>query len=140
MSTKIEKLDCVLLIDDDEATNFYHSIVVEEECERVHIQAVKSAKEGLDYLLRRGSYANSPKPGIIFLDINMPGMSGWDFLNKYIELSEDIHQRAVVAMLTTSVNPDDQEKAKSIPLVKEFVHKPLTNETFRKILNENFTY
>lgn len=139
MSPKIEKLDCVLLIDDDEATNFYHRLILEEACAGVHIQSVTSAEEGLDFLQSKGVYANRPKPGIIFLDINMPGMTGWDFLKHYNELPRDIHERAVVAMLTTSMNPDDRERSGEIPAVKEFVHKPLTAEVFWKVVDENFT-
>lgn len=138
MTNKNLKLDCILLIDDDEATNFYHKIILEDEGIDAHIQSVKSAKEGLDFLLGKGDYVNSPQPGIIFLDINMPGMSGWDFLAKYNELSKDIHNRAVVSILTTSLNPDDREKAASFPMVKEFVHKPLTPEVFWKVVNNNF--
>lgn len=138
MKGKIDKLDCVLLIDDDDATNFYHTIILEEEPVDVHIQSVRSAKEGLDFLLSKGAFSEYPQPGIIFLDINMPGMSGWDFLAKYDELSRDIHERAVVVLLTTSVNPDDNEKAAEFPSVKEFVNKPLTPEAFWKVVNENF--
>ena len=138
MVTKNNKLDCVLLIDDDEATNFYHKIILEEEGVDVHIQSVKSAKEGLDFLLCKGDYENYPQPGIIFLDLNMPGMSGWEFLEEYNDLSKDIHDRAVVTILTTSINPDDRNRAASIPVVKEFMHKPLTPEIFWKVANENF--
>jgi CheY-like chemotaxis protein len=140
MTDKIDQLNCVLLIDDDEATNFFHRIIIEEEWPDLHIQAVPSAKEGLDFLLSRGAYSNQPKPGIIFLDINMPAMSGWDFLEEYNDLSKDIHDCAVVSLLTTSLNPDDEEKAKSIPVVKEFVHKPLTPEVFWKVVDEHFIY
>jgi CheY-like chemotaxis protein len=137
MIAKNYKLDCVLLIDDDEATNFYHTIILEEET-GVHIQSLKSAKEGLEYLLCKGVYADYPQPGIIFLDINMPGMTGWDFLVKYNELTKDVHDRSVVVLLTTSVNPDDKERAATIPVVKELVNKPLTPEAFWKVVNENF--
>lgn len=138
MIDKINKLDCVLLIDDDEATNFYHTIILEEEFTSGHIQSLNSAKDGLDYLLSKGVYKESPQPGIIFLDINMPGMTGWDFLIKYNELTKDIHNRSVVVLLTTSVNPDDRERAATIPVVKELVNKPLTPEAFWKVVNENF--
>ncbi len=138
MINKNKKLNCVLLIDDDEATNFYHKIILERESIGVHIQSVKSAAEGLDFLLCKGDYTNHPQPGIIFLDLNMPGMSGWDFLKEYDELSKDIHDRAVVTILTTSINPDDRDRAAAIPAVKEFAHKPLTAETFWKVANENF--
>lgn len=138
MINKIEKLDCVLLIDDDEATNFYHKLILEDACAGVHVQSVTSAHEGLDFLQSKGAYADSPQPGIIFLDINMPGMTGWDFLEAYKNLSQEVHQRAVVAMLTTSVNPDDRERGEKIPAVREFVHKPLTPEAFWKVVRDNF--
>lgn len=138
MITKNNKLDCILLIDDDEATNFYHQLILEEENTGVYIQSVKSANEGLDFLTCKGDYSDCPQPGIIFLDLNMPGMSGWDFLEKYEELSKDIHDRAVITILTTSVNPDDRDRAASISAVKEFVHKPLTPQAFWKVANENF--
>lgn len=138
MSKKIKNLDCVLLIDDDDATNFYHTLIVEEEWAGLPVQSVSSAKEGLDFLLSKGRYSDCPRPGIIFLDINMPGMSGWDFMEKYNELSKDIHDRAVVAMLTTSINPDDLHRAAKVPRVKEFISKPLTPEIFWKVVNENF--
>lgn len=138
MKKKIQKLDCVLLIDDDEATNFYHTIILEEELADLPIHSVRSAKEGLDFLLSKGDYADLPQPGIIFLDLNMPGMSGWDFVKKYNDLSKEIQDRSVVVMLSTSINPDDKERAAQIPLVKEFVNKPLTPETFWRVVNENF--
>jgi len=139
MNKNSYSLNCVLLIDDDEATNFYHTIVLEEACSWVQIRAVSSAKEGLDYLLQRGEYVDYPQPGVIFLDLNMPGMSGWEFLDKYNELSTEIQGRSVVSILTTSANPDDRERAAAIPNVKEFVNKPLTPEVFWKVVNENFS-
>lgn len=138
MREKIQNLNCVLLIDDDEATNFYHTVILEEESTDLYIHAVSSAKEGLDFLLSQGEYAELPKPGIIFLDLNMPGMSGWDFVNKYNQLSKEIHDQSVVVLLSTSLNPDDRERAAQIPIVAEFVNKPLTPETFWRVVNENF--
>lgn len=138
MKEKIENFDCVLLIDDDDATNFYHTVILEEELIGAHIQAVKSVKEGIDFLLCKGIYANYPQPGIIFLDINMPGKTGWDFLKEFNQLPKAIHERSVVVMLTTSCNPDDMERASTIPIVKEFINKPLTPEKFWRVKNENF--
>jgi CheY-like chemotaxis protein len=138
MKEKIDNLDCVLLIDDDDATNFYHSLILEEELTGVYIQTVRSAKEGLDFLLCKGKYAGCPQPGIIFLDINMPGMTGWDFLAEYDQLSKEILKRSVVVMLSTSCNPDDEVRAAKILSVKEFVNKPLTAEIYWRIVKENF--
>jgi CheY-like chemotaxis protein len=139
MREKIQNLNCVLLIDDDEATNFYHTVILEEEATDLYIHAVSSAKEGLDFLLSQGEYSELPKPGIIFLDLNMPGMSGWDFVNKYKQLSKEIHEQSVVVLLSTSLNPDDRERAAQIPIVTEFVNKPLTPETFWRVVDEHFS-
>ena len=88
--------------------------------------------------LERAVEIRAPSLILILSDINMPGMSGWDFMEKYNELSKDIHDRAVVAMLTTSINPDDLHRAAKVPRVKEFISKPLTPEIFWKVVNENF--
>ena len=71
-------LKSVLLIDDDEPTNIYTRIILEEAGCTDHIHAVHSGREALKYL----SETNS-RPDIIFLDINMPAMNGWDFLVEY---------------------------------------------------------
>ncbi len=138
MKEKIQNLSCVLLIDDDEATNFYHTVILEEELADLHIHSVRSARAGLDFLLSKDESAGIPQPGIIFLDLNMPGMSGWDFVTKYNNLSQEIHDRSIVVLLSTSINPDDRERAAEIPAVREFVNKPLTPETFWRVVNENF--
>ena len=89
---KREGLYCILLIDDDDATNFIHEMVIKMADIDTHIEICTSARKALDYLTCKGEYsANTsyPQPGIIFLDINMPGMSGWDFLKEYDSLPEE---------------------------------------------------
>jgi CheY-like chemotaxis protein len=138
---KYEGLNCVLLIDDDEATNFINKLIIQKSEIDAEIIACKSGQEGLDFLSCQGKYLSSseyPQPGIIFLDINMPGMNGWEFLENYNKLSEDQKAKIVVAMLTTSFNPDDEEAGKSNQDVKQFMHKPLKKDMLFSIIEENF--
>lgn len=128
--------ECILLIDDDEATNFVHQMIIEKCGCSSHLQFAYNGKEALEYLTKKGKYENNvdPLPGIIFLDINMPLMNGWEFLEEYKTLPDEIKASVVIAMLTTSLNPDDAEKANSYSDIKGYLNKPLTKETFSMII------
>lgn len=135
-----KKLNCVLLIDDDEPTNFLSHMVVEEAACTNAIQVAISSKQALDYLTNQGDFAhtrkNYPRPELIFLDINMPAMNGWEFLEKYSELEKGYKGNIIIIMLTTSLNPDDRLKSERIPQVSGFEHKPLTEGKLDNILKK----
>lgn len=137
-----EKLNCILLIDDDEPTNFLNRMTVEELNCVNHIEVITGAREALDYLVCSGRpeplNEKCPRPEIIFLDINMPAMDGWEFLEKYETMPESYKNSVIIVMLTTSFNPEDELKARQIPSVKEFRNKPLTPEMIREILKRYF--
>lgn len=128
-------LDLILLIDDNPADNFFHTMIIEDANVTKQIIAKESGEEALEYLTTMVD-GNYPQPDLIFLDINMPGMSGWEFIVFYDKLEEDQKGKNLVMMLTTSLNPDDSEKANNNPAIKEFISKPLTPEILEKILAE----
>ena len=128
---KIEGLDFILLVDDDEATNFLNQRVIRKAELNTDVQVANNGREALDFLTNTGKFAGAselPHAGLIFLDINMPGMNGWEFLDAYKKLPEDQTRHIKVLMLTTSINPDEEKKAIDIAEVKGFIHKPLTPE------------
>ncbi|MEM1095168.1 MAG: response regulator [Bacteroidota bacterium] len=131
-------LDSVLLIDDNEADNFLHTLVIEEAGVTKSIRAVQSGQAALDYLTTAGESGSYPQPDIIFLDINMPRMNGWEFLERYSALADNQKADVVVVMLTTSLNPDDREAAEQNPTIRRFENKPLTEEALLRILEEHF--
>lgn len=138
---RYKDLDCVLLVDDDVSTNFIHRRIVENTKINVDVKEISSAKEALDYLTYSGKYENmehAPKAAIIFLDINMPGMNGWDFIAEYKKLDEKHKARIVVVMLTTSLNPDDEQHAANVEEIATYLHKPLNMEAFAKIADKYF--
>jgi CheY-like chemotaxis protein len=132
-----KKLKTVLLIDDDEGTNFIHEFVIKNSNCAEEVCSVQSGSEALNYLKAMGE-KNLPQPDLIFLDINMPGMNGWEFLKKYDELNQIKKESIVVVMLTTSLNPDDEKMAKSIPSISGFKNKPLTTETIEEVIEDFF--
>ena len=132
-------LDCIMLVDDNESTNFYNSIVIQKAGLHVHVQEVINGMDALNYLMGKGSFSGHtsplPQPGIIFLDINMPGMDGWEFLQEYQNLPADRRQRIAVHILTTSSNPDDIKKADENEYVEGFISKPLNPRHVLDIVN-----
>jgi CheY-like chemotaxis protein len=138
---KIKDLDCVLLVDDDRPTNFLHKRVIEKTGLAVEVQSLTSASEALDFLTATGKYASTPqltRPGIIFLDINMPGMNGWEFMEAYRHLSESQKASIIVIMLTTSLNVDDRERALNDKNIATFYHKPLRSEMVMELVEKYF--
>lgn len=99
---------------------------------QIHI--AQSGQEALDYL--RDTIA---RPDLIFLDINMPAMDGWEFLEKYRNLPPARKADIVLIMLTTSLNPDDELRTRAIPEVSGFENKPLNQEQLDILLKRYFS-
>ncbi len=128
-----KKLDCILLVDDDPDDNFFHETTL-REMDVVHqIDIANNGVEALAYLKDRAL-----PPELIFLDINMPRMNGWEFLAQYKNLALPQKARVVIMFLTTSVNPEDMKRAKEIEEVSGFETKPLSINSMREILREYF--
>lgn len=131
----MEKIHKVLLVDDDPGTNFLHNIVL-RDCGCVEqVETCTNGKKALDYLIESAD-SNKGIPEIILLDINMPVMDGWEFLDEYEKLPDHIKQSCIVIMLTTSINPDDEQKALANKYVAGFRHKPLTVQMLQELREE----
>jgi CheY-like chemotaxis protein len=133
------KLNCILAIDDDEANNFFTRIILEDsECAK-QVITLQSGRKALDYLAKNET-GKEPgiyfRPDIIFLDINMPAMNGWEFLEEYKKLP--VNGSTIIVMLTTSLFPEDRLKAAAMPEISGFESKPLTAEKVTAILEKYF--
>ena len=129
-----KKLNCILLVDDDPDDNFFHETVIREMDIAHKIDFATNGEEALNYLKKQGQHP----PELIFLDINMPRMNGWEFLDHYKHLDEAQKARVVIMILTTSANPDDLKKARELQGVSGFQTKPLSPEMLTAILQEHF--
>jgi CheY-like chemotaxis protein len=129
-----EKLNCILLIDDDTTDNFFHKKVITEMKIVEKIEVAPDGESGLKWLNRE----NQPAPEIIFLDINMPRMNGWEFLEEYSKLDPSKKAKAIVVMLSSSSSNEEKDKAARFPDIIGFNSKPLTEKSINEILIKHF--
>ena len=127
-----------MLVDDNPDDNFYHERMIKKSDAADIVVAKQTAMAALEYLKSKKDNSDT-QPNLIFLDINMPGMNGWEFLEEYHKLDKQFKSQAIVVMLTTSDNPDDKMKAKLLNGVSDFKTKPLTKEMLEEIIDKYFT-
>jgi CheY-like chemotaxis protein len=126
-----------MLIDDNKDDNFYHERIIRKSNSADTVITKQSGAEALEYLKNK-NLQESAHPDLIFLDINMPGMNGWEFLEEYHKLDKEFQSKIVVVMLTTSENPDDRAKAKEFDTLSDFKTKPLTKDMLNEIVDKYF--
>jgi len=136
------KLKNILLIDDDEITNFIGSDLITAMDIAESVSIAGGGQEALDYMKKACQSAEGGinVPELIFLDMNMPGMDGLGFLEKINSVICQTSYVPVIIMLSTSFLKEDIAKAfKMNPMVKDYFEKPLTTETVMKVYNTYFT-
>ncbi|MBW4361977.1 response regulator [Flavobacterium taihuense] len=138
----MKKLNSILLIDDDIATNFISKMLIKKAGITDHIETTLNGQQALDYLTNSGKYEKMdgiyPKPMLILLDINMPVMDGWEFAKAFSKLKPNQKGETIIVMLTSSLNPDDKEKAAKLHAIRGFQNKILSMEALILIMNEYF--
>lgn len=117
----------ILLIDDDETMNFLNKIIIERAQLNVEVADFTDATAALQEL-QEGRLS----PELILLDLNMPIMDGWQFLDKFAEL-QAVTSKASVVILSSSINPVDLRRAEENNCVKAFYSKPLSVERIKEI-------
>lgn len=131
------KLKHILLVDDDDACNFFHTHLIEKLELAEEVKAVSNGVEALDFL-RTVIDGHYPRPDVIFLDINMPKMNGWDFLEEYEKLEEQQKAQMILIMLSTSFNSEDRDRALANVNVKDFANKYLNKDSLYQLLRKHF--
>ena len=128
-------LKCIL-VDDDDFNNVLTSMAIEDALGEVDINAFTRPEDGLEFIQNKN--VGNPDHNILFLDINMPKINGWEFLERFEKFSEKVKKRVNIYILSSSIDKRDKEKATSDKNVKGFISKPLTIETILSIAKHEF--
>ncbi|WP_210465454.1 response regulator [Rufibacter roseolus] len=132
------KYQRVFLIDDDEIHNFLCESVIKSQQFAEKVNSFLWAEEALDAL--NGMVKDAPQdfPEIIFLDINMPGMDGWEFIEEYKKLPLELTGKCLLFVLSSAVDKNDITHARNLSEVNDFFSKPLTTDILQ-IISEQYT-
>jgi CheY-like chemotaxis protein len=131
----MKKVDQVLIIDDDEVNNLFSTIVIEHSGISGEVHCCTNGPEALDYLascLKSGSNT----PDLILLDINMPFMTGLEFLEEYASNKYHEKLKCKISMLTSSNLVSDINSASRFNFVIDYLVKPLSEEGLKRILQK----
>lgn len=131
------RLRTVLLIDDSDADNFLHRRAIERSGLVDEIVVQPDGEAGLDFLGNRTA-TGEPLPELVLVDINMPRMTGWEFLDGYQEIDEGSRADTVLYIVSGTLNRADRARAESIDVVAGFCSKSLTTDALREIVRKHF--
>lgn len=136
---KFDNLRSILLVDDDEASNFLHSIFINKLDMDIDINAALNGQEALDFILDKG-VDKLELPCMVLLDLRMPVMDGWAFMKNYEEqVPQELKDQILIVLVTISDNAEDKERATSNIHIADFSQKPLSDSTIKKLIDKHFS-
>lgn len=126
-----------IIVDDDPINNLickeFIRLTVREPH---HVVDFTSPEKALEYIFSWEKPASREMPVVIFLDLNMPTMSGWEFITQFEKLPQETRDNFHIYIVSSSINPADLELAATNPRVKEYVIKPVGETFIRKLIDE----
>lgn len=125
-----------MFVDDDPINNSLCTYVIMKSFPGTDIEQFTEPVKGLEFIEKDYTGRDAPVPTVLLLDINMPEINGWEFLDLFKKMSNDILSQFTIFILSSSVDQRDKDKAASEPLVSGFISKPLSIDAIKQIFNE----
>lgn len=128
------KLNHILIIDDDQINNLFSQIILEDADVSNLVSICHSVPEALDFLRDAEATGHTAFPDLILLDISMPGLDGFDFLDRYYAFGYNERHKTLISMFTSSEEEEYTDRLKNYGVVGGFIKKPLSLITLNTIL------
>lgn len=123
----------ICIVDDDEVYKFFVKKILKIKNLAEDVLTFPDGEEAYNFIEQN---KNNPEklPDIIFLDINMPIMDGFQFMEAYSKIKDKIEKKITIYMITSSIDPVDLEKSKKYVEISDFISKPITAEVLQRII------
>ncbi|MCY2686356.1 response regulator [Salinimicrobium sp. TH3] len=129
-------IELACIIDDDKIYVNLVKKIIEIKKLSQNLIIFKNGKEALDYFKATLESVNEDRlPNIIFLDLNMPIMDGWEFLSEFVKIKNNFNKKITLYVVSSSIDPRDLERAKSFNMVTDYLIKPIELKRFEKIFS-----
>ena len=130
----MEEIKRFIVVDDDPTSNLLCEYILKRTFESLPVALFTLPEIALKTIIEEYSNATNPIKTVLLLDINMPVMSGWEFLEAFIDLPHQLRNQFIIFILSSSVDERDKEKAEINPFVSGFLCKPFTANAIKKLL------
>lgn len=133
------KLRSIVLVDDNETTSFLNNRLLSRLEVAEQVYTYHKAEQAYQQIWgeEKDEATTAKAPDLVFVDLKMPGMDGFEFLKLYSALPPEVREKTVMAVLTTSMHAADTARVAQYPNV-EYLAKPLTEEKLSKLLEKRF--
>lgn len=123
------------IVDDDLIFHLVTQRLIESKDIHKKLFFFRNGKEAIDFVK---SHQSDPKelPDIILLDIKMPVMDGWDFMDQYLSMENDLPKNIIIYIVSSSIDKMDTERAEQISAIKEYIVKPIDQKKLDDIIDE----
>lgn len=135
----MEKISKLMVIDDDNIDQ----MAVQRYCKIGHLASEVVSlgdAESAMYYLKTMADSEDDVPDVIFLDINLPKLDGWDFLSQYGELAPFLNKKVDIYMFSSSISEEDTARARNSEYVKDYIYKPISLEKLKRVLSNYTTH
>ncbi|RYC50459.1 response regulator [Flagellimonas olearia] len=129
----MSQLQSACIVDDDPIHLFGMKVLMKRLDFSNEVLVFQNGQEAIDGLLDRLG-AGKPLPSVIFLDLNMPIKDGWGFLDDFVKIPHHNREKVTIYVVSSSIHPHDQERAKNYEVVGNYIIKPLNEQELKQVL------